>query len=736
MASTDNIKITGMSCAACSGRIEKQLNKLEGVESANVNLTTEEATIIYDKLKASHEDFVKLIKRLGYDVIEIMPDKREEAEEIYEKVKEDEIKKLKTELIISIVLSVPMVLGMILSFAGIHNDLVSFIHKPYVQLILATPIQFYAGRRFYKNAYNAVMSGGSNMDVLVSIGTTAAYCLSIYNGFMAPSDMHYMGMKDIYFESSAVVITLVLMGKYLEMNAKGKTTQAIKKLVGLQAKNARVIKDGKEIEIPIENVNVGDILSVKPGEKIPVDGSIVLGSSSVDESMITGESMPVEKNTGDYVIGATINKLGTFQMKAEKIGKDTALSQIVKMVEQAQGNKAPIQKVADKVSGIFVPSIIVIAIITLIGWAVYSGDIQQGIINAVAVLVIACPCSLGLATPTAIMVGTGLGAEKGILIKGGEYLEALGKSDTVVFDKTGTITKGEPSVTDIISLSEMDKDRLLALAASAEKNSEHPLGEAIYRYAENNHITLLEAKGFKAIPGKGIYAEIEGLEIYIGTRKLMEENISEEAEGIASRLENEGKTAMFLMADKSLKGIIAVADVIKETSAAAVKKLKDAGISVYMITGDNLRTAKAIALQAGIDNVLAEVLPENKAAEIEKLKGAGKKVIMVGDGINDAPALVSADIGMAMGTGTDIAIESADATLLRGDLMSVYQAIILSKKTMRKIKQNLFWAFVYNCIGVPFAAFGLLTPIIAGGAMAFSSVSVVTNSLLLKRAKI
>ncbi|WP_250229169.1 heavy metal translocating P-type ATPase [Anaeropeptidivorans aminofermentans] len=732
----DNLKITGMSCAVCAGKIEKKLSKMEGVTSAGVNLATEEAFIIYDGAKLSKSEIVKAIEGLGYGVIETTEEKAETTEELFEKEKEKEAKSLKRDLIISIALSAPMLLGMILGFAGIHNSFTNVLHNEYFQFILATPVQFYIGRRFYKNAFNAVKNGGSNMDVLVALGTTAAYALSIYNGFIAPTDMVHMGMKEIYFESSAVIITLILLGKYLESSAKGRTTEAIKKLMGLQAKAARILRDGAEVEIPIGDVAIGDIIIVKPGEKIPVDGIIVSGSSSVDQSMLTGESIPVEKKEGDFVIGATINKLGSFHMRAEKVGKDTALSQIVKMVEQAQGNKAPIQKIADRVSGIFVPAIIVIAIITFIGWALYSGDYQQAIINAVAVLVIACPCSLGLATPTAIMVGTGLGAEKGILIKGGEYLESACNANTVVFDKTGTITKGEPVVTDVITLGEMTEEEVLSYAASAEKSSEHPLGEAIYKYVEENKIPLYETKDFKAIPGKGIYALIEGKEVYIGTRKLIEDKHSEKAESEASRLENEGKTAMFVVVSNKLQGIIAVADTIKETSAEAVKLLKDAGIDVYMITGDNLRTAKAIAKQAGIDKVLAEVLPENKAEEIERLKKEGKKVIMVGDGINDAPALVAADIGMAMGTGTDIAIEAADITLLRGDLKSVYQAINLSRKSMRKIKQNLFWAFFYNVVGVPFAAFGLLTPIIAGAAMAMSSVSVVTNSLTLKRAKI
>jgi len=734
MLTIDNIRVTGMSCAACSARVEKQLNKMVGVDIASVNLLAEKATVRFDAEVTNHDEFVKMIIKLGYGVVE---GSAEEIDKRFDEVKLKEQKSLERDLILAVLLSFPMLLGMITSFLDIHNSFTMTLHNELNQFMLATPVQFFIGRRFYKNAYSAVATGGSNMDLLVAIGTTAAYFLSVYNVFFIEDLATFMGMKEIYFESSSVVITLVLLGKFFESRAKGHTTAAIKKLMELKASTAIIIRDGEEVEIPIENVVVGDILLVKPGEKIPVDGHVLSGKSSIDQSMITGESIPVDVEEGDYVIGATINKFGSFTLKAEKVGKETALSQIVEMVEKAQGNKAPIQKIADRVSGIFVPAIIVIAIVTFIGWAVYGGDYGLAAINAISVLVIACPCSLGLATPTAIMVGTGLGAQHGILIKGGEYLETCHKANTVIFDKTGTITKGEPEVTDVVVFGAMAEDELLSLAASAEKPSEHPLGQSIYCAALNKGLEIYSAENFAAIPGKGISATVNGKSVLAGTMKLMEGiEVANEISEAAAELENMGKTAMYIAADSQIAGIIAVADTMKETSAEAVVGLKELGISVYMITGDNARTAKAIGQQAGIDNVLAEVLPENKAEAIGELKKKGAVTIMVGDGINDAPALATADIGMAMGTGTDIAMEAADITLLRGDLRSVRSAIILSRKTMKKIKQNLFWAFFYNIIGVPFAAFGLLNPIIAGAAMAASSVCVVSNSLLLRKAKI
>ena len=724
-----DLKLKGMTCAACTAKIEKKLNKLEGVQKATVNFATEKATVEYDSSMVKVSDMIKAVEALGYNA--------QRAEEINldreKEQREKEIKRLRTELIISAVLSSPLIMAMLLTL--LHIDL-AFLHNEYFQLIIATPIQFIIGFRFYKHAFYALRAKSANMDVLIAMGTSAAYFFSIYNAFFQPMKEGAM-MKELYFEAAAVIITLILLGKYLEAVAKGKTSEAIKKLMCSQAITARVIRNGNEEDIPIEDVEVGDVVVVRPGEKIPVDGKMIEGNSSIDESMLTGESLPVEKKAGDFAIGATINKFGTFKFEATKVGKDTALSQIIKMVEDAQGSKAPIQKIADQVSGIFVPIVIGIAVLTFLIWFIAVGNFTMGIVSAVAVLVIACPCALGLATPTAIMVGTGKGAENGILIKGGEHLEMAYKLNAVVLDKTGTITKGQPDVTDVTTLGQLDDRDVLRLAAIAEKNSEHPLGVAIYEKGKKDFGNLPDPDQFEAIPGRGIMAVVDGKVLYIGTRKLMLEkgvNISE-LEVSISKFEDEGKTAMLMAVNNAMEAIIAVADTLKENSREAIEELQKLGIEVYMITGDNKRTANAIAKQVGITNVMAEVLPENKAEEVEKLKKQGKIVAMVGDGINDAPALVTADIGMAIGTGTDVAIEAADITLMRGDLRTIPAAIRLSRKTMRKIKQNLFWAFIYNIIGIPIAALGLLNPIIAGGAMAFSSVSVVTNSLSLKRFK-
>ncbi len=727
---TATLALKGMSCASCAARIEKKLSELAGIDSAVVNLAAEKAVVEYNSSRIKAGEMIIAIESMGFGAAlaeEISADKEKEQ-------REKEIQKLKRELIISAVLASPLILAMVLSLIGID---IAFLHNGIFQLVLATPIQFGIGYRFYKNAYYALRSGGANMDVLVAMGTSAAYFLSIYNVLFQPLS-EGMGMKDLYFEASAVIITLILLGKYFEAVAKGRTSEAIKKLMGLQPKTARVVRNGHEVDIPIAEVEVGELIVVRPGEKIPVDGVIVEGNSSVDEAMLTGESLPVEKKAGDTVIGATINKFGTFKFTATKIGKDTVLSQIIKMVEDAQGSKAPIQKIADKVSGVFVPIVVGIAALTLIVWYFIladSGHITPAIINAVTVLVIACPCALGLATPTAIMVGTGKGAENGILFKGGEHLEMTYKINAIVLDKTGTITKGEPEVTDIITTNGMDRQEILRLAAITEKKSEHPLGVAIYENGQKLLGSIPDPEVFEALPGRGVASAIDGRQIYIGTRKLMtEKNIDTAAvESTIAALEDQGKTAMLVAVGHKIEAVIAVADTLKEHSKEAIDSLKEMGIAVYMLTGDNERTARAIAGQVGIENVLAEVLPENKAEEVEKLKKQGKLVAMVGDGINDAPALATADVGMAVGTGTDIAIEAADITLMRGDLRAIPAAINLSKKTMAKIKQNLFWAFIYNIIGIPFAALGLLSPIIAGAAMAFSSVSVVTNSLSLKR---
>ncbi len=723
------LKVKGMTCASCAAKIEKELNKLAGVQKAAVNLATEQAVVEYDRAEVKVSDLFKAVEALGYHATRAEEVSRDREKEEREK----EIRRLRNELTISAVLSSPLLLAMILSLVGID---VPFLHNEYFQLIVATPVQFFIGFRFYKNAFYALRAKSPNMDVLIAMGTSAAYFFSIYNAFFVPAVPGVM-MKELYFEAAVVIITLILLGKYLEAVAKGKTSEAIKKLMGLQAKTARVIRNGQEEDMPIEEVEAGDLILVRPGEKVPVDGKIVEGNSSLDESMLTGESLPVEKKAGDLVVGATINKFGAFKFEATKVGKDTVLSQIIKMVEEAQGSKAPIQKIADQVSGVFVPVVIGIAAVTFLFWYLVAGNLTAGIISAVSILVIACPCALGLATPTAIMVGTGKGAENGILIKGGEHLETAYKLNTVVLDKTGTITKGQPEVTDILPLGELEKKELLRLAAIAEKSSEHPLGVAIYEQGKREYGAVPDPDRFAAIPGRGVMAVVDQKEIYLGTRKLMvEEKIDlGTTETAIARLEDEGKTAMLMAIDKRVEAIIAVADTLKENSKEAIKELKRMGVEVYMITGDNRRTAQAIAKQVGITNVLAEVLPEHKAEEVEKLKKRGKIVAMVGDGINDAPALATADIGMAIGTGTDVAMEAADITLMRGDLLTIPAAIRLSRQTMRKIKQNLFWAFIYNIIGIPFAALGLLNPIIAGAAMAFSSVSVVTNSLSLKRFK-
>lgn len=713
--------VEGMTCAACSTRVEKVLNKIEGVTKANVNLSTNKAIVEFSSGAVEDETLINAVEKAGYKAeMEMERDIDREKE-----LREKEIKSLKSSFIISAILSIPLFSAMFFHMAGVDNILTN----GYFQLLLATPVQFIIGYRFYKGAFNSLRGGGANMDVLVSMGTSAAYFYSLYNLLT--------GVHEYYFEASAVIITLILLGKTFEAVAKGKTSEAIKELMGLQPKTARVIREGVEMGIPIEKVEIGDTIVVRPGERIPVDGIILEGNSSIDESMITGESIPIDKSQGDEVIGATINKFGSFKFEATKIGKDTVLSQIIKLVEDAQGSKAPVQRLADRISGIFVPVVVVIALVTFLGFYLVGGSFNTGLINAVAVLVIACPCALGLATPTAIMVGTGKGAENGILIKSGEHLERAHKMETIVLDKTGTITKGEPEVTDIISFKSLDKDELLRIAATVEKSSEHPLGQAIVRKGEEELLMITEAEDFAAIPGKGLKAIFEGKTIYIGNRKLMKEGgISIEiGEEELLRLESEGKTAMLVAIDGNLAGIIAVADQIKENSKKAIAGLKDMGLEVYMITGDNERTAKAIAKQVGIYNVLAEVLPENKAEVVEKIKKEGKLVGMVGDGINDAPALAASDIGFAIGTGTDVAMEAADITLMRGDLTGIVTAIRLSHRTMKTIKQNLFWAFFYNSIGIPFAALGFLNPMIAGAAMAFSSVSVVTNSLRLKKFK-
>ncbi|MEI4768983.1 heavy metal translocating P-type ATPase [Psychrobacillus sp. FJAT-51614] len=724
--------ITGMTCAACATRIEKGLNKLEGVSFANVNLALENATVEYNPSQISVADIIARVEKLGYEA----HNKENEKEAV--DYREQAIQKQKRKFILSAILSLPLLWTMV----G-HFSFTSFIYmpdflmNPWVQMTLATPVQFIIGKQFYVSAYKALRNKSANMDVLVVMGTSAAYFYSVYQAIITAGEHH---SAQLYFETSAVLITLILLGKLFEAKAKGRSSEAIKKLMGLQAKTALVIRNETEVEIPLEEVVTGDIILVKPGEKIPVDGEVIEGNTAVDESMLTGESIPVDKTIGDSLFGSTINKNGFLKMKATKIGRDTALAQIIKVVEDAQGSKAPIQRLADKISGVFVPIVIGIAIITFLVWFffVVPGEFTPALEALIAVLVIACPCALGLATPTSIMAGSGRAAEFGILFKGGEHLETTHHIDTVIVDKTGTVTNGKPELTDVIVADGVNEKEFLALIGAAEKQSEHPLAEAIVQGIQERNIQLKNVQHFEAVPGYGVITTVNGKEIVVGTRKLMtQSNVDiSNIQVIMEELEANGKTAMLASIDGQYAGLIAVADTIKDSSKKAIKRLKEMNIEVIMMTGDNQRTATAIGKEVGIDHVIAEVLPEGKAEEVKKLQATGKKVAMVGDGINDAPALAVADIGMAIGTGTDVAMEAADITLIRGDLNSIADAIIMSRKTMKNIKQNLFWAFAYNTLGIPIAAVGLLAPWVAGAAMAFSSVSVVVNALRLQRIKL
>lgn len=741
------IPIAGMTCAACVRAVERAIGKLDGIQEVNVNIATEKAKVVYDSTKTRLSQIKDAISKAGYKALEI--ETKDQVDHEKER-REKEVKTLWTKFLISAVFTLPLfyiAMGHMLKLPlpGFIMPEMYPLRFGLIQLILVIP-SVIAGYKFYTIGFSRLFRREPNMDSLIAVGTSAAMIYGIYTVIQMTMSSHDMAKEmamNLYFESVGVIITLILLGKYLESVTKGKTSESIKKLMGLAPKTAVVVHEGKEMVIPIDEVEVGDIILVKPGERIPVDGEVIEGRTSVDESMLTGESIPVEKNPGSKVVGASINKNGTILFKATKVGKDTALAQIIKLVEEAQGSRAPIAKMADIISSYFVPIVMAIATLAGLAWFITGESVVFSLTIFISVLVIACPCALGLATPTAIMVGTGKGAEYGILIKGGEALETAHKIQTVVLDKTGTITEGKPVVTDILTTEGIDKTELLRLSASAEKGSEHPLGEAIVNMAEQENLDLTKADSFEAIPGKGIEVVIQGKKILLGNRKLMNDrNIEITLENESDRLAEEGKTPMYVAIDNRLAGIIAVADVMKPGSRKAIEALKRMGIEVAMITGDNRRTAEAVARQAGIDRVLAEVLPQDKASEVKKLQGEGRKVAMVGDGINDAPALAQADIGIAIGSGTDVAMESADIVLMRSDLMDVPAAIQLSKQTIRNIKQNLFWAFAYNTAGIPIAAgllhvFGgpLLNPMIAAAAMAFSSVSVVTNALRLKKFK-
>src|SRR5829696_911012 len=745
--------VLGLTCASCVGRAERALAKVAGLLEANVNLANERATVEYLAGEVETRKLEKAIEGAGYGVIG--EDESSSVEDSHER----DYRMLRTDFLLAAALTAVILVG---SLPHMFEFMLP-IPTGWLNLgllLLATPVQFWAGWRFYRGAWGALKHGQANMNALVVMGTSAAYLYSVV-ATLVPQ-LFAAGRADVYFDTSALIITLILLGRLLEAGAKGRTNEAVKKLAGLQAKTARVVRGGAELDVPVESVEIGDVVVVRPGEKIPVDGCVVSGESAVDESMITGESIPVMKREGDEVIGATMNGSGSFHFKASKVGQDTALYQIMRMVEEAQGSKAPIQRLADRISALFVPAVIGVPAATFLVWLVIgpAPALTFALLNAVAVLIIACPCAMGLATPTSIMVGSGKGAESGILIRGGEALEGAHQLDTVVLDKTGTLTKGVPELTDVVVWDGIGDVELLRLVASAERGSEHPLGEAIVRGAKRRGLSFFEVEGFEAVSGGGVRASVEGQEVLVGSRRFLSES-GAHGDGLVARgeeLAREGKTPVFVAVDGRPVGLLAVADAAREESGEAVRRLHALGLEVAMLTGDNRRTAEAIARELGVDRVVAEVRPEDKAYEVKRLQAEGKRVGMVGDGINDAPALAQADVGIAIGTGTDVAMEAADLTLISGDVRGVARAIGLSKATVRNIKQNLFWAFAYNVALIPVAAgilyplfaegsvprllrpffgeYGFLNPVLAAAAMALSSVAVLSNALRLRRVKV
>lgn len=740
------LKLRGMSCASCANNIEQAIKSVPGVMECAVNFGAEQASITYDPRRTDIGEIQEAVSEAGYSSFSLQDQEMVTGEDDAEKAARfAENRDLTRKVWVGGIISTILFIGGLPVMTGLHIPFIpAWLHNFWLQAVLTAPVQFWCGGQFFVNGWKAFKRHNATMDTLIALGTAAAYFYSLFVT-ISPGFLIAQGLTPaVYYEVAAIVITLILLGRLFENRAKGQTSEAIRKLMGLQARTARIIRNGKEQEVPINEVLLGDVVVVRPGEKIPVDGEIVYGSSTIDESMVTGESIPVKKQAGDEVIGATINKTGSFQFKATRIGKDTFLAQIVKLVQQAQGSKAPIQRLADQVTGWFVPAVIAIALLTFLIWFLVMGNLTLAIITMVEVLIIACPCALGLATPTSIMVGTGKGAENGILIKGAESLELAHKIQTIVLDKTGTLTQGKPTVTDFITLNGTangNEMKLIQLAASLERNSEHPLAEAVVRYAASQQVELKEVQEFEAIAGSGVQGHVAGHLVQIGTGRWMRElNIDTQAlQDRKDQLEAAGKTAVWLSVDGKMQGVMGIADALKPSSIAAVRALKRLGLQVVMLTGDNQRTAEAIAREVGIVRVLAEVRPDQKAATVQALQSEGKIVAMVGDGINDAPALAQADVGIAIGTGTDVAIAASDITLISGDLQGIVTAIQLSRATLRNIRQNLFFAFIYNVAGIPIAAgilypfFGwLLSPVIAGAAMAFSSVSVVSNALRLR----